>query len=246
MIQRELDIQTPDGLMNTFITYPEDNRPYPVVVFYMDAPGKREELHDMATRLASVGYYVVLPNLYYRKDRDFRMDATAEGREYMFELMNSLTTQKVDEDTQAILDFIESEEQASTGPIGCVGYCMSGPFVFSAASTFSPRMQASASFHGIRLFTDGPQSPHLRAGQIAGEVYFGCAETDEWAPPEMIESLDAYLSGTSIDWRIEWYPDTHHGFVFPLREGMYNKNAAERHWERIFEMFERRLKKTDN
>ena len=32
----------------------------------MDAPAIREELRDMARRLASCGYYVMLPNLYYR------------------------------------------------------------------------------------------------------------------------------------------------------------------------------------
>ncbi len=36
----------------------------------MDAPGIREELYDMARRLATVGYYVLLPNLYYRAGRD--------------------------------------------------------------------------------------------------------------------------------------------------------------------------------
>ena len=71
MIEKHLDIPTADGAMNTFVVYPEENGPHPVVLFYMDAPGKREELHDMARRLASVGYYVILPNLYYRKSRDF-------------------------------------------------------------------------------------------------------------------------------------------------------------------------------
>jgi len=243
MIQRELDIQTADGLMNTFITYPEIDRKYPVIIFYMDAPGKREELHDMAIRLGTAGYYVVLPNLYYRKDRDFVFNPTEKGREYMFELMNSLSTDMVDADTQSILNFLEGEEQASAGPMGCVGYCMSGPFVFSAASTFSPRMQASASFHGIRLFADHPESPHLRAREIDGEIYFGLAAVDDWAPPEMITSLEDYLLQTDIDWRVEWYPDTRHGFVFPLRgPDIYHKVSAERHWERLMDMFERRLK----
>ncbi|MBV1906677.1 MAG: dienelactone hydrolase family protein [Pseudomonadales bacterium] len=244
MIQRELDIQTEDGLMNTFITYPDSDRLYPVIVFYMDAPGKREELHDMATRLGSAGYYVVLPNLYYRKDRDFVRDPSSQGREYMFELMNSLTCEMVDRDTQAILDFVQGEERASAGPMGCVGYCMSGPFVFSAASTFSPRMQASASFHGIRLITDDAKSPHLRAGGIDGEIYFGCAEHDDWAPPEMIRSLESHLDDESVDWRVEWYPGTKHGFVFPLRgQDIYHKVSAERHWERLMDLFERRLKR---
>ena len=72
-------------------------------------------------------------------------------------------------------------------------------------------------------------------------MYFGCAETDEWAPPEMVEGLEEYLQTTDINYRIEWYPGTHHGFVFPLRDGMYHKPAAERHWERLFAMFERSL-----
>ncbi len=88
MIDRELDIQTGDGLMNTFITYPEEGGPFPVVLFYMDAPGKREELHDMARRIGTAGYYVVLPNLYYRTERNFVIDASDATRAHMFELMN--------------------------------------------------------------------------------------------------------------------------------------------------------------
>jgi carboxymethylenebutenolidase len=65
MKEMEVDIETRDGLMNTFITRPDNEKPYPIVLFLMDAPGKREELHDMARRIGSVGYYVMLPNLYY-------------------------------------------------------------------------------------------------------------------------------------------------------------------------------------
>ena len=42
--------------MNTFITYPEEGGPYPVILFLMDAPGKREELHDMARRIGTAGF----------------------------------------------------------------------------------------------------------------------------------------------------------------------------------------------
>ena len=170
MIDRELDIQTGDGLMNSFITYPEEGGPFPVVLFYMDAPGKREELHDMARRLGTAGYYVVLPNLYYRTERNFQIDASDATRKHMFDLMATLNSRLVNEDTRAILDFLAGEEHASSGPIGCVGYCMSGPFVLAAAAEFAPRMAAAASFYGVRLCTDAPDSPISSARRSAVSI----------------------------------------------------------------------------
>lgn len=239
MIEREVDIQTRDGSMNSFISYPEEGGPFPVVLFFMDAPGKREELHDMARRLGTSGYYVVLPNLYYRDAREF--DLADSSRERMFELMNSLTNQRVNDDTGALFDFLAGEEAARDGPAGCVGYCMSGPFAFAAAAAFPERMAAAASLHGVRLCTDAADSPHLDADKISGELYFGCAETDEWAPPEMVEALDRHLGQSDVNYRIEWYPGTEHGFVFPQREGKYHKLSAERHWERLLALYARNL-----
>ncbi len=237
MIEQELDLQTKDGAMNTFITRPDGEGPYPVIVFLMDAPGKREELHDMARRIATVGYYVYLPNLYYRSTREFVM--TPDKREEMFGYMNSLSNAMVCDDIQVMFDHAAQDSAASEGPAGCVGYCMSGPFAFAAASAFSGRIMASASFHGVRLFSDADDSPHRDAAKITGEMYIGCAETDEWAPAEMVADLDEYLSGIGIKYEVETYADTHHGFVFPQREGIYHKIAAERHWERLFALFMR-------
>jgi len=238
MLDREIDIETADGAMNTFVTHPEEGGPYPVVLFYMDAPGKREELHDMARRLATVGYYVMLPNLYYRRVREFVM--TPDSRAEMMAHMNSLSNAMVCEDTSALLDFAGREAAARDGAIGCVGYCMSGPFAFAAAAAFPDRMRAAASLHGVRLCTDALDSPHLDADKVRGELYFGCAQTDEWAPPEMITALDEHLREVGANYRIEWYPDTAHGFVFPQRPA-YHKAAAERHWERLFALYQRNL-----
>ena len=94
---------------------------------------------------------------------------------------------------------------------------MSGPFAFAAAAQLADRIKASASFHGVRLCIDTDDSPHLDADKIQGEIYFGMAEADDWAPPEMVEALDKHMKTTGANYRIEWYPGTHHGFVFPLR-----------------------------
>jgi len=242
MIEHHLDIATADGAMNSFVVYPEENGPFPVVLFYMDAPGKREELHDMARRIATVGYYVVLPNLYYRKTREFVMDRSEEGMKKMFEMTRHLSIELIMNDTQAMLDFVDADANARSDRIGAVGYCMSGPFTFAAASRFADRIACAASIYGANLVTERDDSPHLGAAGIKGEMYFACAQIDHYAPKETIDALDSYLAESGINYRLEWYPGAQHGFAFPDRGEIYDKPSAERHWERLFALFERNLR----
>jgi carboxymethylenebutenolidase len=72
-------------------------------------------------------------------------------------------------------------------------------------------------------------------------VYVGCAQTDVWAPPEMIQALDRHFRASPLKFRIEQYPETQHGFVFPLRAAMYHTTSAERHWERLLALLQRNL-----
>jgi len=242
MIEQHLDIPTPDGAMNSFVVHPEEGGPHPVVLFYMDAPGKREELHDMARRLASVGYYVVLPNLYYRRTREYELkERTPEAMKGMFELMDSLSNAMTVRDTQAMLDFVDGQTAADASRTGAVGYCMSGPFVFAAAAAFPDRLRSIASIHGARMVTDRDDSPHRMAPRIRCETYVGCAETDIYAPPEIVATLQAALDAAGTPYRLEWYPGAQHGFVFPRRTGIYDQPSAERHWERLFSLFGRTL-----
>jgi carboxymethylenebutenolidase len=218
-----------------------------VVLFYMDAPGKREELHDMARRLASVGYYVVLPNLYYRKVREFELKVrTPEGMAPMFELMNSLTNALVVRDTEAMLRYVDSRSPAADASrVGAVGYCMSGPFVFAAAAAFPTA--CSPSRPCIRP-TWSPTRPTRRTAspsRIRCETYVGCAQTDKWAPPETVQVLEQAMQAGGMRYRLEWYPGAEHGFVFPRREGIYHRDSAERHWERLFALFGRTLRRAD-
>ena len=153
MIEHHLDLMTADGAMNTFVVHPDEGGPFPVVFFYMDAPGKREELHDMARRLATVGYYVVLPNLYYRSVREFDLVTMPNGetREQMTELMYGLSDRMVARDTETMFELVDADPYADGARVGCVGYCMSGPFAFAMAGTFPDRIKAAASVYGVRL-----------------------------------------------------------------------------------------------
>jgi carboxymethylenebutenolidase len=241
MIEHDVQITTQDGPMNTFITCPEEGGPFPIVLLLMDAMGKREELHDMARRLATAGYYVLLPQLYYRRVREFVPDGTDEGWEIMFEHMNSLSNSMIVNDCRSLLAHADQQASARPGPVGVVGYSMSGPFAFAAAAQIPDRIKAAASLFGIKLVTDTVDSPHLYTDGIAAELYFGFAEIDDYVPREMVDALESYLKTTDINYRFEIYPGTEHAFTFPLREGKYHKQSAERHWEKLLALFDRSL-----
>lgn len=242
MIERQIQIPTAAGRMSTFVCHPERNGPHPVILFYMDAPGIREELRDMARRLATVGYYVLLPNLYYRENVEELgpFVGKPEIRERFMKLMDGLTMSMIMDDTDSLIAFADRDAAASKGPIGSVGYCMSGQYAVAAAARHPGRVAAAASVYGVRLVADAPDSPHLAARRAKAEFYFACAETDHWAPLEMVASLKASLDEGRVNAEVEIYPGVEHGFAFPGRPA-YNRDAAERHWERLFALFARNL-----
>jgi len=242
MFETETAIVTADGDMGAFIVHPRDDGPHPVVLFYMDAPGKREELHDMARRIATTGYYVVLPNLYYRRTPAYEIQSRSdEARAEMFGHMNSLSNAMIVADTQSMLDHVDADDNADSENIGCVGYCMSGPFSLTVAAAYADRISAAASMYGVRLAIETEDSPHLRFGEVKGELYIGCAEVDDWAPEEMVQLLEATVQSSGVNATVERYPGTEHGFAFPNRP-VYNKAAAEVHWRRLHSLFDRNLK----
>lgn len=243
MIEHQLDIATRDGASSTFIVHPDRNGPFPVIVFLMDAPAIREELRDMARRFASSGYYVMLPNLYYRSGvmeiGPLSQDPNDPSRKRMFDLMNTLEIPMVLSDVDAMLAFAKNDPAADANSVGTVGYCMSGRFAVCAAGHRPECVKATASIYGVRLVTESSDSPHLIAKQSPAEFYFACAERDHWAPQEMVDQLVKDLKGANGE--VEQYPDTDHGFAFPKRPA-YNKLAAEQHWERVLSLFARRLR----
>ena len=243
MIERTIELETPDGRMPTFVTYPEAPGPHPAVIFYMDAPGIREELYDMCRRLGTVGYYVLLPNVYYRwggPSFPARKSQDEPQNPEVRKLVQSWNKSMMQMDTAAVMAHVEQDPAADETSMGAVGTCMGGPPVVNAAADYPERVRAFATWHGSRMVTDEPDSPHLAAGTIKGEGYFAWSPKDETAPEDTIPDLQEALRKHGIQHRVELHPDAPHGYTFPTR-WCYEKDAAERTWERLFELFERQL-----
>lgn len=240
MIIEELDITTPDGEMTTWIYRPEHDGPHPVVLFLMDAPSIRPALHEMASRLASAGYYVMMPYLFYRGGPYREFGASDEDMHARRDLMATVTNTNIIGDAEAMLAVAAKSDAARDGKYGAVGYCMSGGPVISLARAMPERVGGVASIHGAWLVKDTPDSPHLGLEAVIAEVYLGWADNDPTAPAEDLLVMREALDSANVNHVLDFLPDALHGYAPPHGE-RYNREASELHWERIHSLFRRTL-----
>jgi carboxymethylenebutenolidase len=218
----------------------------------MDIWGVREELFEIARRVGTVGYYCMVPDLYYRqgkvrhefRDAQNRMISlhalVEERRQRVIAPGRRLSNQMVVDDTGAILEFLSRGEPVRAGRVGAIGYCMGGRHVLCVAGHYPERIVASASLHGTSLISDAPDSPHLLAAKFRGEIYGGFAETDPYAPLTMVKELEELLRPCPVAYRYAIHDGAQHGYALPNRD-IFDARAAARDWEMIFAMFRRQL-----
>ena len=247
MTENLFDIQTPDGLMPTWVIHPDQGGPFPLIMFWMDALGIREELIRMARRFAEAGYAVYLPNLFYRDGGpSFDTKPLAHGilDPWMMQLNESLSLKMTLSDCGVILKHAEKNPNVHL-PGAVIGYCMGGRHAMASAAAYPSTFKAMASMHGGRLVNDQPDSPHLCIPQIEAEIYFAWADEDPSAPASHAEVIEALLKKRPQAYELEWHKGALHGFTFPERF-CYHREAAERVWSKLFDLFERQLKSQPN
>ncbi|WP_037772881.1 dienelactone hydrolase family protein [Streptomyces sclerotialus] len=246
---RSVTISTPDGSCDAFVAHPAGAGPYPAVLFVMDAIGLRPVLEGMARELASHGYYVLVPNLFYRNGPAPVVELSdlsrPEQREaflrQVMPLVHGLTPDLALSDAGSYLDFLAAQEEVRPGPVGLTGYCMGGALALRIAARYPDRVAAAASFHGGHLATDAPDSPHRLAGDIGAELYFGHAAQDDAMNAEHISQLEAALDAAGTTYRSEVYPGTVHGFTMS-DTAAYSEAGLARHWEALLDLFARTLR----
>jgi carboxymethylenebutenolidase len=249
MVHKTIDVNTDDGVCDAYVYCPDSGGPFPGVLFYMDGAGVRPALHSMAERIAASGFYVLLPNLYYRVRRAPVIEAAdifkPENRSKLMELVQSLSPERVLADAGAFLDFLAAQtEVKADSKVGLTGYCMGGTMVVRTSAAYPDIVAAGASHHGGRLLTKAPDSPHLLLGKVSAELYFGHADNDEYMPRSDIERFDEALCKSGVTYESEVYAGASHGYTmtdFPV----YSAAAADKHWRRLLGLFGRALKQVD-
>jgi carboxymethylenebutenolidase len=195
--------------------------------------------------LGTHGYFVLLPDLFYRSGPYEPMNARTvftdpDQRRVLMEKFFALATPaNIMSDTAAFLAWLGAQPEVRPGPIGTTGYCLGGFMSLTAAGTFPDRIAATASYHGGRLATDAPDSPHLLAPRMRSRVYVAGAIEDQSFTDEMKQRLERALTEAGIDHTIETYP-ARHGWVLSDTPA-YDSGAAERHWQTLLALFDATL-----
>src|SRR6204780_1565130 len=181
----KIEINAQAGICPSYVYRPTGAGPWPAVLVFMAGLGICPAMLESGERLAANGFFVLLPDLYYRSGAYEPMDPHSvftdpEKRKILMEKFFALATQaNIMADTRAFLDYLAAQPDVTPGGIGTTGYCMGGLMSLTAAGTYPDRIVATASYHGGRLATDSPDSPHLLAPRIKAPVYIAGAIEDE-------------------------------------------------------------------
>ncbi|HTB69097.1 MAG TPA: dienelactone hydrolase family protein [Steroidobacteraceae bacterium] len=242
----KIDIKTRDGVCPSYVYQPAGEGPWPAVLVYMDGLAIRPAMLELGERLATLGYFVLLPDLFYRSGPYEPMDphtvfSDPQKRKVLMEkFLAPATPANIMSDTRAFLTYLAAQPQVMPGGIGTTGYCMGGLMSLTAAGTYPDQIVAAASYHGGRLASDAPDSPHLLAPKMRARIYVAGAIEDQSFPDDMKERLERALTEAGIDHTIETY-QAKHGWVF-RDTPVYDAAAAERHWRSLGALFAATLK----
>jgi carboxymethylenebutenolidase len=241
LVEQDVSIATPDGAADAYFVHPAAGA-HPGVLVWPDIVGLRPAFRTMGKRLAQSGYAVLVVNPFYRLARapvlpEGASFADPGHRETLMGYARTLTPETQVADATAFVAFLDGQRAVDKQrKIGTTGYCMGGPITMRTAAALPERIGAGASFHGGRLATDQPDSPHLLVPQMRARFLFAIAQNDDQADPAAKTTLRDAFAAANLQAEIEVYPAQHGWCAIDSR--VYDEVQAERAWSRLLALFE--------
>lgn len=244
-----IDVPTPDGTAEAWLARPDPDGPHPGVVLFMDAIGLRLRIHDMADRIASWGYVVLAPNVFYREGSaaetspDGPLDTDEKRAAFFTHAMprvGRLTPELAGRDLDAYLTTL-LDQPGVTAPLGVVGYCMGARLAVRAACARPEVVAACGGFHGGGLATEGADSPHVGLTRARAAFAFGHADADPSMDDAAVARLGTALTDAGLRHVNQIYPGARHGFTM-ADTSVYDESATERHFSELQTLFDAALR----
>ncbi|MBC7983485.1 MAG: dienelactone hydrolase family protein [Candidatus Obscuribacterales bacterium] len=243
--EADVEIKTPDGVADAYFVHPASGK-HPAVLIWPDIFGLRPAFKQMGKRLAESGYSVLVVNPFYRTKK---APVAAEGanfqdpatRSALMALAGALNAETAVTDAKAFVAYLDSQSSVDKKrKMGTTGYCMGGPITMRTAASLPDRIGAAGSFHGGGLVTDKPESPHLLVPKMKASYLIAIAENDDARQPDAKDVLRETFAKAKLPAEIEVYKGAQHGWC-PPDAAVYNKEQAERAWDRLLVLFKTAL-----
>jgi carboxymethylenebutenolidase len=245
VVEKDVEVKTPDGTCDAAFFYPEGKGSWPAVLVWPDIMGLRPVFREMGRRLAGQGYAVLVVNPFYRSKKapvmpgeiNFGDPAT---RATLMGYRGAMTNEGIDKDAVAYLAFLDAQPQvAKRKKAGVQGYCMGGPLSFRTAAAVPGRIGAVGSFHGGGLVTKDASSPHLLIPKTNAAYLVAVAQNDDARAPTDKDTLKAAFAEAKKTATVEVYP-ADHGWCVP-GSAVYNQAAAEKAWSELGKLYKSAL-----
>jgi carboxymethylenebutenolidase len=225
-----ITFKRPDGqALQGYLAEPAQAAGAPAVVVIQEWWGLNAQIRGVADRLASAGYFALVPDLYRGK-------STVE-REEAHHLSSSLNFgDAATQDVRGAIQFLKTR----AGKVGCVGFCMGGALTLLAA-VHDPELDAAVTFYGT------PPVEYVDASKIRIPLQGHWATQDEFFSIDQVDALEAKLREAKVSFDFHRYM-ARHAFANEeavgngrIAETQYDRVWAEQAWDRTFTFFARHL-----
>jgi carboxymethylenebutenolidase len=253
LVETDVEIKTPDGTCDAAFIHPKSGK-HPGVIIWPDAFGLRPSMRDIAKRIASEGYSVLVPNPFYRVSKAPQYpDASnvnfATERAKLNPLMGSIgAAGAAEKDAPAFVAFLDAQKSVDKKKkIGTQGYCMGGPLVMRTAAAVPDRIGAGATFHGGGLVTTAATSPHLLIPKMHAQLYIAIAGSDDKSQPDAKDKLKEAFAASHVKAEVVVYETVAHGWCVPdmpkspTGTAIYDKAEADKAWGHLVALYKSAL-----
>jgi carboxymethylenebutenolidase len=232
-----VQLNTPDGKMDSYVAQPKDAGTYPGIVVIQEAFGVNSHIKKVTERIAAEGYVAIAPDMFHREsERLIPYSDMAKAIATMQRVVDS----KAMEDVAAAIAHLKSQSNVKASSIGVIGFCMGGRLTYLAAAHHANDIKAAVPYYPGGL-TMGNPSPLSRTGEIKCPMYLFFGAKDQLIPMDQVGQINTELTSKKVAFQMKSYPEAGHGFFCDER-GSYHEASAKDTWEKTKSFFAQHLK----
>ena len=215
------------GTAPGYLSVPESGS-CPGIILLQEWWGLEDHIRNVADRFATEGFVALAPDLYRGE--------TTEQPDEAEQKMMAMSMDQAEKDMRGAVDFLASQEGVQGDGVGSVGFCLGGGLSVWAA-TINPTVDAVVTYYYV-MPHGKPDFSKIDAPVLG---HFGTA--DDFVAVDDAKALESEIaeaSGQPVEF--EYYEGAGHAFFNDTnRLGTYDKDSAERSWQRTLEFLRSKL-----